>query len=79
MKCVLVGITHPFRDSMFHYTSRPYQSLHRRYEVKFCSFERQYPPSPFPGKADGDPSRFLPDVAAAPLSDPINPLSWLRA
>ncbi len=79
MKICLLGPIHPLRGGIANYNAQLGLELVNRHEVFVVSFSRQYPDLLFPGRTQYDQSSALPALAAAPLLDSINPLSWLRA
>lgn len=76
MRLALVGPTYPFRGGIAHHTTRLYYALKTRHTVEFVTFHRQYPRWLFPGRTDRDPSRAPAAPIAAPLLDPLNPITW---
>ena len=56
MRCALVGLTHPFRGGIAHYTTLLCQAMRERHEVRFFALSRQYPSLLFPGKTQLDDS-----------------------
>ncbi|MEE9150118.1 MAG: glycosyl transferase family 1, partial [Candidatus Tectomicrobia bacterium] len=57
MKIALVGLTHPFRGGIAHYTTLLCQALQHRHEVRFFALRRQYPTFLFPGTTQKDASQ----------------------
>ncbi len=76
MKIALVGLTHPFRGGISHYTTLLYQALEKRHEVRFYSLSRQYPRLLFPGRTQIDHSGDALQVPNDPCLDSVNPFSW---
>jgi len=77
MKIALVGLTHPFRGGIAHYTTLLCRALRRRHEVRFFSLTRQYPRLLFPGKTQRDESDAPVRTENEPCLDSIQPLTWL--
>lgn len=77
MRIALVGLTHPFRGGISHYTTLLCHALMERHHVRFFAFNRQYPNLLFPGKTQKDASPPIIRVPNDPCLDSINPLSWL--
>ncbi len=77
MKIALIGLSHPFRGGIAHYTTALQQALKQRHRCFLFGFKRQYPEFLFPGKTQKDTSQtsFQTDDSIACL-DSINPLSW---
>jgi glycosyltransferase involved in cell wall biosynthesis len=76
MRIALVGLTHPFRGGISHYTTLLYTELERRHDVHFFTLRRQYPRLLFPGRTQIDHSGDALRVPNDPCLDSINPLSW---
>ncbi len=77
MKIALVGLTHPFRGGIAHYTTLLCQALQHRHEVRFFALRRQYPTFLFPGTTQKDASQRPVTVPHEACVDSINPLTWL--
>lgn len=77
MKIALVGLTHPFRGGISHYTTLLCRALREKHEVRFFSLKRQYPGFLFPGATQMDNSAVPFQVANTPCLDSMNPLSWI--
>jgi len=78
MKIALVGLTHPFRGGISHYTTLLCRELMRRHEVRLFALSRQYPRLLFPGTTQRDESAVPLQVPNEPCLDSIQPLSWWR-
>ncbi len=79
LKIALLGVTHPFRGGIAHYTTLLSKALSDRHEVRFFSLKRQYPQFLFPGRTQRDESLATLQVENEPVIDSINPLSWIAA
>ncbi len=81
MKVVYIGTAYPMRGGIAHFNAILARELGRRHAVRFLSFTRQYPGLFFPGKTqmvvDREAAAAV-RMAAEPVLDSINPLSWLR-
>ena len=75
-RIALVGLTHPFRGGISHYTTLLCRALREKHDVRFFSLYRQYPRLLFPGKTQIDQSGTALQVEHEPSLDSINPLSW---
>lgn len=75
----LVGLTHPFRGGIAHYTTMLYQALQKDYQPNLISFTRQYPRMFFPGLTQFDQSRRVLTAEHHRIIDAVNPLSWVKA
>lgn len=78
MRIALVGLTHPFRGGIAHYTTLLCRHMRRRHEVGFFSMTRQYPELLFPGRTQKDASASAMTVANQPCLDSMDPLSWFH-
>ncbi len=76
MKIALVGLTHPFRGGIAHYTTLLCKALRQRHDVRFYSLSRQYPEFLFPGKTQRDESAQALVVDNEACLDSIQPFSW---
>lgn len=77
LRIALVGLTHPFRGGIAHYTTLLCRELRRRHDVRFFALSRQYPGFLFPGKTQIDESEASLQVPHEATIDSINPFSWL--
>lgn len=77
MRIALVGLTHPFRGGISHYTTLLCRALRDHHDVRFFSLSRQYPRLLFPGKTQIDHSDVPFEIENEPLLDSINPLTWI--
>ncbi len=78
MKIAVLGVTHPFRGGIAHYTTLLCQALQRAHEVQLFALSRQYPAVLFPGQTQTDHSQAPLTVPHDACLDSINPLTWLR-
>jgi glycosyltransferase involved in cell wall biosynthesis len=76
MKIALIGVTHPFRGGIAHYTTLLCRALRTRHEVRFFALSRQYPSLLFPGKTQLDASADSLAVEHEASLDSINPWTW---
>ncbi|KMP11585.1 hypothetical protein UR09_03025 [Candidatus Nitromaritima sp. SCGC AAA799-A02] len=78
MKIILVGLTHPFRGGISHFTTSLYHSLSKTHDVKLISFSKLYPKILFPGKSqlDSTPSSFK--ALAQVKINSLNPFTWIK-
>ena len=79
MKVVLIGLTHPFRGGIAHYTSLLYRELKKKHSVTLISLKKQYPSLLFPGKSQMDESQERIEVENSPMIHPLIPWSWRAA
>ncbi len=79
MKIVLIGITHPFRGGIAHYTSLLARELEKKHLVELISLKKQYPRFLFPGKTQIDESRRRIETRNVPLIHPLAPWTWFSA
>jgi len=77
LKIALVGLTHPFRGGISHYTTLLCRALTDRHDVRFYALYRQYPRLLFPGKTQIDESKASLEVPHLACIDSINPFTWL--
>lgn len=81
MKIVMLGTAYPMRGGIAQFNAILAHALAERHCVEFLSFRRQYPGLLFPGKTQyvtaADDAAAV-RVAATPMLDSINPLSWWR-
>jgi len=77
LKIALVGLTHPFRGGISHYTTLLYRALQDRHDVRFYALYRQYPGLLFPGKTQIDRSATSLRVPHHRCIDSINPYTWV--
>ncbi|OGL42266.1 MAG: hypothetical protein A2043_08720 [Candidatus Schekmanbacteria bacterium GWA2_38_9] len=78
MRIVLIGLTHPFRGGISHYSTLSFNSLSKKHDVKFLSFRRQYPELLFPGKTQKDISLKPLKAESHAIIDSLNPFSWIK-
>jgi glycosyltransferase involved in cell wall biosynthesis len=76
LRIALVGLTHPFRGGIAHYTTLLCRELERHHEVRFYALSRQYPGLLFPGKTQIDDSDDPLRVPHEASIDSINPWTW---
>jgi glycosyltransferase involved in cell wall biosynthesis len=74
----VVGPTYPYRGGIAHHTTLLVRHLRERHQVKFYSFQSQYPRWLFPGRTDRDPSKVPLQETCEYLLSPLDPISWLR-
>jgi glycosyltransferase involved in cell wall biosynthesis len=77
-KIALVGLTHPFRGGISHYTTLLCRALRQGHEVRFYALSRQYPGLLFPGTSQFDESNDSFAIEHDACIDSINPWSWFR-
>jgi len=77
LRIALVGLTHPFRGGISHYTTLLCRSLSERHDVRFFALSRQYPGFLFPGKTQVDESDTVFQVPHEASIDSINPFTWI--
>ena len=75
-RITLVGLTHPFRGGIAHYTTMLYKALEKTQHVSLLNFSRQYPACLFPGTSQFDQSAVVFDVPNDRNLDAVNPWSW---
>lgn len=78
LRIALVGLTHPFRGGIAHYTTLLCRELRRKHDVRFFALSRQYPGFLFPGKTQIDESEASLQVPHEATIDSINPFTWVR-
>ena len=76
MRIAIVGLTHPFRGGISHYTTLLCRALQERHTVRLFALNRQYPKIFFPGRTQLDVSQTPLRMPHEPCVDSINPLSW---
>ena len=79
MKVVLIGLTHPFRGGISHFTTTFYHHLAGKHQVCLISFRRLYPAFLFPGKTQFDASVLSFTAQVSATIDALNPFTWLTA
>lgn len=80
MKVAQIGVAHPYRGGIAHYTTSLHQALLCEGHTSFViSFSRLYPSILFPGKSQFDCSKKNFPVDGQRLLDSLNPLSWRAA
>lgn len=77
LKIALVGLTHPFRGGISHYTTLLCRALRARHDVRFYALYRQYPRLLFPGKTQIDGSDAAFEVPHLACIDSVNPYTWV--
>ena len=80
MKYCVIGPTYPFRGGIAHYTTLLVQHLREAHDVRFISYQNQYPKWLYPGNTAMDPS---PDASALRVLcdrvlSPTNPITWWK-
>ena len=78
LRIALVGLTHPFRGGISHYTTLLCRALAKQHDVRFFALSRQYPGFLFPGKTQIDESETVFQVPHEATIDSINPFTWIR-
>ena len=76
LRIALVGLTHPFRGGISHYTTLLCRALAEQHDVRFFALSRQYPGFLFPGKTQIDESDTAFQVPHEATIDSINPFTW---
>jgi glycosyltransferase involved in cell wall biosynthesis len=74
----VLGLSHPFRGGIAHYSTLLVRELRRHHPVRFLTLSRQYPRFLFPGQSQYDDSAATITEENEPVIDSINPLTWLR-
>jgi glycosyltransferase involved in cell wall biosynthesis len=74
----VLGLSHPFRGGIAHYSTLLVRELRRHHPVRFLTLRRQYPAFLFPGNSQYDESAAAITEENEPIIDSINPLTWLR-
>jgi glycosyltransferase involved in cell wall biosynthesis len=77
-KLAVLGLSHPFRGGIAHYSTLLVRQLRKKHTVKFITLRRQYPELLFPGKTQYDPSACGLIEENHPLIDSVNPISWIK-
>jgi len=77
LRIALVGLTHPFRGGISHYTTLLCRALQEKHDVRFFALSRQYPGFLFPGKTQIDESDTVFQVPHEATIDSINPFTWV--
>jgi len=79
MKICMVGMTHPIRGGISHYTTRLCEELKKKHEIVLFSFSRLYPQLIFPGTSQYDvKSKKKLGFKAEHVLDTCNPLTWFK-
>jgi len=80
LELALVGLTHPFRGGISHYTTLLCRALRERHAVRFYALSRQYPRLLFPGKTQIDESdrsfRIDHERAIDSIEEELQELFW---
>ncbi|MBI4454422.1 MAG: glycosyltransferase [Acidobacteria bacterium] len=80
MKVAQIGVAHPYRGGIAHYTTSLHQTLLQQGHICFViSFSRLYPSLLFPGESQFDHSDKHFPIENQRLLDSLNPLSWRAA
>jgi glycosyltransferase involved in cell wall biosynthesis len=77
-RIAVLGLSHPFRGGIAHYSTLLVRSLRKKYPVKFITLRRQYPELLFPGKTQYDHSTQGLTEDNQPLIDSVNPVTWIQ-
>lgn len=75
----VLGLTHPFRGGIAHYTTLFVRELRKVYRVDFLALTRQYPAFLFPGKTQYDDSQNPIVENHTACIDSINPWTWFKS
>ncbi len=78
-RLAVVGLSHPLRGGIAHYSTILVRKLRQRHLVDFITFRRQYPGFLFPGRTQEDDSSSPIVEENEAIIDSINPISWFRA
>lgn len=78
MKIGIIGLAYPFRGGISHFNTNMYWELKKNNDVRFYSFNYQYPEMLFPGKSQKDYSDKSYKIGDEPIYNPLNPFSWIR-
>ncbi len=78
MRIAVVGLTHPFRGGISHYTTLLVKALSREHDARLFALKKQYPGVLFPGKTQLDQSQTKVEVPARRILVPWSPLTWVR-
>ena len=78
-RLAVVGLSHPLRGGIAHYSTILVRKLRQRHLVDFITFRRQYPGFLFPGRTQQDDSSSPIVEENEAIIDSINPISWFRA
>lgn len=76
MRLTLIGLTHPYRGGIAHFTTSLYRALKEDHEVQLISFSRLYPSILFPGTTQFDASRETFTALPEGWIDALNPFTW---
>ncbi|MEK8022635.1 MAG: glycosyltransferase [Candidatus Hydrogenedentota bacterium] len=79
VRIALLGVTHPFRGGIAHYTTLLCRHLRKKHDVTFISLSRQYPGLLFPGVTQQDHSGEEISEDHDACLDSLNPATWFRA
>ncbi|HEY2930838.1 MAG TPA: glycosyltransferase [Acidobacteriota bacterium] len=80
MRVAQIGVAHPYRGGIAHYTTSLHRELLQRgHSSLVVSFSRLYPAALFPGRSQFDQSGEVFSIENQRLLDSLNPLSWRRA
>lgn len=74
----MIGVSHPFRGGIAHYSTLFVRTLREKYRVSFINFTRQYPRLMFPGRTQFDDSLNPLLESNERCIDSLNPISWYR-
>lgn len=78
MRIAVVGLTHPFRGGISHYTTLLVRALGQRHEATLFALRKQYPGFLFPGRTQIDESTTQVSAPAHRLLVPWLPWTWLK-
>ncbi|MBI2820630.1 MAG: glycosyltransferase [Acidobacteria bacterium] len=80
MKVAQIGVAHPYRGGIAHYTTSLHQALLQQgHDSRVISFRRLYPSLLFPGVSQFDRSNRHFPIDSQNLLDSLNPLTWVAA
>jgi glycosyltransferase involved in cell wall biosynthesis len=77
-KIAVLGLSHPFRGGISHYSTLLVRELRKKYTVIFITLSRQYPAFFFPGKTQYDSSTATFAEENHAILDSLNPLTWIK-
>ncbi|MBN2498633.1 MAG: glycosyltransferase [Deltaproteobacteria bacterium] len=77
LRIALLGLSHPFRGGIAHYTTLLCRALRMRFGVDFYTLSRQYPELLFPGRSQLDASCLALTEPHRACIDSLDPRTWL--
>lgn len=78
MRIAVVGLTHPFRGGIAHYTTLLVRALAERHDTRLYALRKQYPRLLFPGRTQLDESEAALKVPHVASLVPWRPDTWVR-